>query len=134
MQIERARSTNDYVYFVHYNGWSKNWDEWVDSKRILKLTEENLKKQRELTAFASNSKSTSHTSTASSTKIKNGEKKETKEGLAFSKESPLQTSLSSKRKISTIEEDKQITQVSRASSTFASSTMNARRGLILLNI
>ena len=40
--------SNEFIYFVHYNGWSKNWDEWVTAKRILKYNAENLKKQKEL--------------------------------------------------------------------------------------
>lgn len=47
LKIERS-TTNEYSYFVHYNGWNKNWDEWVDFKRILKYNDENLKKQQEL--------------------------------------------------------------------------------------
>ncbi|KAG5447035.1 Mortality factor 4-like protein 1 [Clonorchis sinensis] len=36
------------VYFVHYQGWNKNWDEWVTDKRIFKYNEEGLRKQKEL--------------------------------------------------------------------------------------
>lgn len=35
-------------YFVHYKGWKQSWDEWVGESRLMKLTEENLRKQREL--------------------------------------------------------------------------------------
>ena len=35
-------------YFIHYHGWNKNWDEWVPDARILKYTESNLEKKREL--------------------------------------------------------------------------------------
>ncbi|XP_044335447.1 protein MRG1-like [Triticum aestivum] len=35
-------------YFVHYLGWNKKCDEWVASDRLLKLTEENVRKQLEL--------------------------------------------------------------------------------------
>ena len=28
-------------YFVHYQGWSKHWDEWVPDERVLKYTPEN---------------------------------------------------------------------------------------------
>jgi len=35
-------------YLIHYNGWNKNWDEWVTESRVMKFCEENLKKQREL--------------------------------------------------------------------------------------
>ncbi|XP_052247527.1 mortality factor 4-like protein 1 [Dreissena polymorpha] len=34
-------------YFVHYNGWNKNWDEWVPETRILKLNDAGLQKQKE---------------------------------------------------------------------------------------
>lgn len=36
------------MYFVHYQGWNKNWDEWVTDKRIFKYNEEGLRKQKEL--------------------------------------------------------------------------------------
>ena len=35
-------------YFIHYNGWNKNWDEWVPESRVLKYCEANLQKQKEL--------------------------------------------------------------------------------------
>lgn len=35
-------------YFIHYNGWNKNWDEWVPESRVLKYCDANLQKQREL--------------------------------------------------------------------------------------
>ena len=35
-------------YFIHYHGWNKNWDEWVPEARILKYTESNLDKKRQL--------------------------------------------------------------------------------------
>ena len=35
-------------YLIHYNGWNKNWDEWVTESRVMKFCEENVKKQREL--------------------------------------------------------------------------------------
>ncbi|GIY47915.1 mortality factor 4-like protein 1 [Caerostris darwini] len=35
-------------YFVHYNGWNKNWDEWVPEIRVLKFNETNVQKQKEL--------------------------------------------------------------------------------------
>ncbi|XP_078170988.1 MRG family protein isoform X3 [Carex rostrata] len=36
-------------FFVHYLGWNKNWDEWVVASRLLKFTEENVRKQKDLT-------------------------------------------------------------------------------------
>ncbi|KAJ8764306.1 hypothetical protein K2173_006046 [Erythroxylum novogranatense] len=38
----------EWRYFVHYLGWNKNWDEWVATDRLLKHTEENVKKQQAL--------------------------------------------------------------------------------------
>ena len=35
-------------YQVHYQNWSKNWDEWVEDHRICKVTESNRKLQEEL--------------------------------------------------------------------------------------
>jgi len=35
-------------YWVHYKGWKSKWDEWVAESRLLKMTEENLRMQREL--------------------------------------------------------------------------------------
>lgn len=37
-------------HFIHYNGWNKNWDEWVPEGRVLKFNEANLQKQKELLA------------------------------------------------------------------------------------
>lgn len=31
----------DSLYFVHYLGWKKKWDEWVFESRMMKLTPEN---------------------------------------------------------------------------------------------
>lgn len=38
----------EWKYFVHYLGWSKNWDEWVGADRLMKPTEENLENQKKL--------------------------------------------------------------------------------------
>ena len=35
-------------YFIHYNGWNKNWDEWVPESRVLKYMDANLQKHQEL--------------------------------------------------------------------------------------
>jgi len=35
-------------YLIHYQGWNKNWDEWVPESRVLKWTEDNLKLQQDL--------------------------------------------------------------------------------------
>ncbi|XP_010538131.1 PREDICTED: protein MRG2 isoform X2 [Tarenaya hassleriana] len=38
----------EWKFFVHYMGWNKNWDEWIGLDRLMKRTEENIKKQEEL--------------------------------------------------------------------------------------
>ncbi|XP_064619068.1 mortality factor 4-like protein 1 isoform X2 [Lineus longissimus] len=46
-------------YFIHYNGWNKNWDEWVPETRVLKAIEASYLKQKELLkAHASKMKKT----------------------------------------------------------------------------
>ncbi|KAJ8687084.1 hypothetical protein QAD02_022878 [Eretmocerus hayati] len=35
-------------YYIHYAGWNKNWDEWVPEDRVLKYTDTNVQKQREV--------------------------------------------------------------------------------------
>ena len=43
-------------YFIHYNGWNKNWDEWVPESRVLKYNEASLQKQKDLSKAHSKSK------------------------------------------------------------------------------
>ncbi|KAH8243361.1 hypothetical protein KR032_006838 [Drosophila birchii] len=40
-------------YYIHYAGWSKNWDEWVPETRVLKYNEDNVKRRQELLASQS---------------------------------------------------------------------------------
>ncbi|XP_024381313.1 protein MRG1 [Physcomitrium patens] len=48
-KIQKAEfQKNEWKYFVHYLGWSKNWDEWVGADRLMKPTEGNLEKQKKL--------------------------------------------------------------------------------------
>ncbi|XP_042241008.1 mortality factor 4-like protein 1 isoform X2 [Homarus americanus] len=35
-------------YFIHYTGWNKNWDEWVPESRVLKLSDANISRQKDL--------------------------------------------------------------------------------------
>ncbi|XP_014208421.1 mortality factor 4-like protein 1 [Copidosoma floridanum] len=35
-------------YYIHYAGWSKNWDEWVPEDRVLKYNDFNVQKQKEV--------------------------------------------------------------------------------------
>lgn len=34
-------------YYIHYAGWSKNWDEWVGETRVLKYNETNVQLQKD---------------------------------------------------------------------------------------
>ena len=46
----KSGNPGDYQYFVHYQGWNKNWDEWVDETRILKASSENFDRKEKLFA------------------------------------------------------------------------------------
>ncbi|XP_054168472.1 mortality factor 4-like protein 1 [Oppia nitens] len=46
--LKRIFVDNSKRYYVHYNGWNKSWDEWVDESKILIVNETNLRKQQEL--------------------------------------------------------------------------------------
>lgn len=35
-------------YFIHYKGWKKNWDEWVDEDELLEINDTNLDHQQRL--------------------------------------------------------------------------------------
>uniref|UniRef100_A0ACD5YAJ8 Uncharacterized protein n=1 Tax=Avena sativa TaxID=4498 RepID=A0ACD5YAJ8_AVESA len=49
-KVQKTETREDeWRYFIHYLGWNKNWDEWVPSDRLLKFTDENTRKQQELT-------------------------------------------------------------------------------------
>ncbi|XP_020267003.1 protein MRG1-like [Asparagus officinalis] len=48
-KVQKSESRKDeWRYYVHYLGWSKNWDEWLEADRMLKFTDENVRKQKEL--------------------------------------------------------------------------------------
>ncbi|KAI8877310.1 MRG-domain-containing protein [Backusella circina FSU 941] len=42
---------NEPHYYVHYKGWTKNWDEWVEETRVLPWSDENVKMQLRLKEF-----------------------------------------------------------------------------------
>ncbi|KAM1022177.1 hypothetical protein TB2_043124 [Malus domestica] len=44
-KVTNIRYKMEWEFYVHYLGWSKNWDEWVGVDRLMKNTEENRKKQ-----------------------------------------------------------------------------------------
>ncbi|KAL3316671.1 Mortality factor 4-like protein 2 [Cichlidogyrus casuarinus] len=47
---------DEWLYHVHYQGWSKNWDEWVTDKRIFKYDDNGLKKQADVEKMVKNGK------------------------------------------------------------------------------
>lgn len=48
-KIQKVDTKNKQTkYLIHYHGWNKNWDEWVPEARMLKYTELNLEKKRDL--------------------------------------------------------------------------------------
>lgn len=68
---EENEQEPEYQYFVHYKGWKQTWDEWISESRVLKYTEENLAKQKQLKEMNSKRKpsraSTATNSTANDT-------------------------------------------------------------------
>nr|AFD29601.1 MRG-1 [Schmidtea mediterranea] len=42
------QESSEIRYLIHYQGWNKTWDEWVNDTRILKFNEAGIKKQKEL--------------------------------------------------------------------------------------
>jgi len=48
--LKNKKEGNSYSYFVHYQGWNRNWDEWVGETRMLKQVSENYEKQKKLLA------------------------------------------------------------------------------------
>ena len=43
--VKIKKEGGNLMYFVHYQGWNKNWDEWVNETRILKINPENIDKK-----------------------------------------------------------------------------------------
>ena len=48
--LKNKKEGGSYTYFVHYQGWNRNWDEWVAESRIMKQVAENFDKQKKLLA------------------------------------------------------------------------------------
>ncbi|ESW08761.2 hypothetical protein PHAVU_009G068400 [Phaseolus vulgaris] len=46
-QVE-YNNTEGWQFLVHYLGWKKSWDEWVGMDRLMKHTEENMRKKHAL--------------------------------------------------------------------------------------
>ena len=37
--VKTKKDSGNIMYYVHYQGWNKNWDEWVAENRILKINQ-----------------------------------------------------------------------------------------------
>ena len=48
IKSELREGNKGFYYLIHYNGWNKHWDEWVPESRVLKYSDSNLQKQKEL--------------------------------------------------------------------------------------
>ena len=51
----KREGANNFQYYIHYQGWNKNWDEWVQETRILKINPENLDRKEKLLSSHMNS-------------------------------------------------------------------------------
>mmetsp|Transcript_18778 Transcript_18778/g.29882 ORF Transcript_18778/g.29882 Transcript_18778/m.29882 type:complete len:337 (+) Transcript_18778:84-1094(+) len=63
--LDRKRDANSVQYNVHYHGWNKRWDEWLDQRRVLKINASTLTVMNE-----KNGGHTHHRSTEAGTKRK----------------------------------------------------------------
>ncbi|KAL7320444.1 Esa1p-associated factor [Mucor circinelloides] len=61
---EGEEPQESYQYFVHYKGWKQTWDEWITEDRVLKYTEANLQKQKQLKELNSKRKPSRPASTS----------------------------------------------------------------------
>ncbi|XP_021852756.1 protein MRG1 isoform X2 [Spinacia oleracea] len=43
-KVVKVKSEDGWLFYVHYMGWKKSWDEWVKVDRLMKYTDENLQK------------------------------------------------------------------------------------------
>ncbi|XP_065199696.1 mortality factor 4-like protein 1 isoform X2 [Planococcus citri] len=47
LQVRRGED-GEIEYLIHYSGWNKNWDEWATEDRLLKYSDENVERKKEL--------------------------------------------------------------------------------------
>lgn len=53
-----ADKNSEYQFFVHYQGWNKNWDEWVGESRVFQYNDVNIALMKEQRVSQSKSKGT----------------------------------------------------------------------------
>jgi len=108
--VKSKKDGNSHLYYVHYQGWNKNWDEWVGESRILKINSENLDKKEKLFS--------SHLSSVKETKKKDKTRQSSSGGSAPGTPVPGERGSSSSGSALTPVELKSVTKklTSRASS------------------
>ena len=107
-------------YKIHYKGWNKRWDEWVDHGRLLKINASNLqimaekksqnrenqlKQQQALNASHHQSHDGSHSASTSSSHNHNDSKKRKSRGSSSSKHGSSPST--KRRRINNDEDEKQ---------------------------
>ncbi|KAH9518388.1 Mortality factor 4-like protein 1 [Bulinus truncatus] len=83
-------------YLIHYNGWNKNWDEWVQESRVVKNNEAGIQKQKELlknhgAQVKKNKASKKEKDATKQPKTPSGSGKEKEKPLGKEKEAPKET-------------------------------------------
>ena len=48
LNMEHDINSKKKLFFVHYSGWAKRWDEWVPEDRVLPDTPSNRQKQKQV--------------------------------------------------------------------------------------
>ncbi|SAM04882.1 hypothetical protein [Absidia glauca] len=89
--LDRRQETDEQnasypIYHVHYQGWNKKWDEWLDGTRILVWNEENLALQKRIEQFYSTKKGLLKKNGSPSSLDPNANRKRTREELEKEKE------------------------------------------------
>ncbi|XP_044018937.1 mortality factor 4-like protein 1 isoform X1 [Aphidius gifuensis] len=62
-------------YLIHYAGWNKNWDEWVPESRVLKFSDINVQKQKDVQRAHSAQQSSSQKGKKSTSVVKTSGRK-----------------------------------------------------------
>ncbi|XP_014249914.1 mortality factor 4-like protein 1 [Cimex lectularius] len=78
-KVRFSDDQNTYMYFVHYCGWNRHWDEWLPENKIVQHNEFNLRLQKELEI---EHKDTGFTQVRRSTRTENWRKNELGEGTS----------------------------------------------------
>jgi len=106
VKVNKARQDNRH-YFVHFNGWSSNHDEWKALEAIYPMNSENLKTLREHNEFIKNqSKNKNKRKADDAEESRKGSKKEKREYKSSDKSKIEKSSKGSSDKPSKTTKDK----------------------------